>query len=360
MSDTVSKRWVMRVSIKEKRRELGLGSFPTVSLESARMEAAEIRSAAKRGRDLVEERRFKQSKSVTFRQCFDAVYAIKCQQLSNKKARLQWRSTMETYVFPVIGDCPANDVDADQILEVLRPIWFTKPETARRVLQRMEAVFKSASLRGVRERGSPCIGVTQELGCKHRIVVSHRALPYAQVPAFVARLRKSDCLPETRLAFEWLIFTATRSGDARLASWSEIDEKSRNWTIPAERMKARRSHTVPLSERCLEILIEARELHFDETLIFPGTRSGRPLSDMTLTKFMRDAGVDAVPHGFRSSFRTWAGEVFKARHEVAEAALAHQLSDKTEAAYIRATYLEERRELMEKWALFVEGQYPPL
>ena len=330
-----------------------------MSLEGARMEASEIRGAAKRGRDLVEERRLKQSKSVTFRQCFDAVYAIKCQQLSNKKARLQWRSTMETYVFPVIGDCPAGDVDSDQILQVLRPIWFTKPETARRVLQRMEAVFKSATLRGVRERGSPCIGVTQELGCKHRIVVSHPALPYAQVPSFVAHLRKSDCWPETRLAFEWLILTATRSGDTRLASWSEIDEKSRNWTIPAERMKARRSHTVPLSDRCLEILIEARDLHPDEALIFPGTHSGRPLSDMTLTKFMRDAGVDAVPHGFRSSFRTWAGEVFKARHEVAEAALAHQLKDKTEAAYIRATYLEERRELMEKWAQFVLGPFVP-
>ena len=196
-------------------------------------------------------------------------------------------------------------------------------------------------------------------GYKHRIVVSHPALPYAQVPSFVAHLRKSHCWPETRLAFEWLILTATRSGDTRLASWLEIDEKSRNWTIPAERMKARRSHTVPLSQRCLEILVEARDLHPNETLIFPGTRSGRPLSDMTLTKFMRDAGVDAVPHGFRSSFRTWAGEVFKARHEVAEAALAHQLQDKTEAAYLRATYLEERRELMAKWAQFVLGQFSP-
>ena len=355
VSDSGTKRWVVRISIRGRRRELGAGGYPSVSLESARKRATEIRTAAGDGRDITQEHRLTRHCGQTFRQCFETLYVIKCRNLSNKKARLQWRTTMATYVFPLVGDCLVGEVTSGHVLEILEPIWSEKPETARRVLQRMEAVFKSAILRGLRERASPCIGVAQELGVKHRVVVSHRALPYTEVPAFILSLRAAQCRPATRLALEWLILTATRSGDTRLACWSEIDEDKRCWTIPAERAKARRTHMVPLSRRCLEILRETRELHDGQALLFPGTRPGKSLSDMTMTKLMRDARIDAVPHGFRSSFRSWAGDVAKVRREVAEAALAHQIRDKTEAAYVRTTYFEERRALMERWARFAQG-----
>jgi integrase len=351
---TGAKRWVMRVTINDKRRELGLGGYPFVSLEAARKRAAEIREAAKEGRDLIRERRSEQQRTQAFRLCFEEVYDLRRERLSNRKALLQWRSTMETYVLPSIGDLPVAEIQAGHVLAVLRPIWFAKPETGKRVLQRMETVFRSAILRGLRDKASPCIGVQQELGTKHREVVSHRSLPYAAVPAFLVELRKGRGRLSTRLALEWLILTATRSGETRFARWEEIDQTRKIWTIPASRMKARRPHMVPLTTRCLEILEEAGRLRKEESLIFPGTISGRPLSDMTFTKLMRDAGVDAVPHGFRSSFRSWAAEVDKTRHEVAEAALAHTIRGKSEAAYNRANYLEDRRALMTAWATFLQ------
>ena len=294
VADTGAKRWVMRVSIKARRRELGLGGYPSVSLEAARKRAADIRDAAMEVRDVTLERRLQQQRVQTFRQCFEEVYALRRERLSNRKALLQWRSTMETYVYHLIGDLPIAEVDSSHVLKVLKPIWFEKPETAKRVLQRMEAVFKSSILRGLRDKASPCIGVTQELGTRHRNVSSHRALPYAEVPAFVTRLRASHSRPATRLALEWLILTASRSGETRLACWPEIDEQRSIWTIPASRMKAHRAHTVPLPARCLEILREARELRRDE-LLFPGSSPGRPLSDMTMTKFHARCGGRRSP-----------------------------------------------------------------
>jgi integrase len=257
---------------------------------------------------------------------------------------------METYVFPKIGGRPVGDVTHADVLELLKPIWYAKPETAKRVLQRIEAVFKSAILRGQREKASPCIGVAQELGTRHRKVEHHRALPYADVPGFIKQLRRSSVTPATALAFEWLILTATRSSEARGAAWTEIDESNGVWVIPPTRMKAGEEHTVPLSARCLEIAREARVLAPNSALLFPG-RTSKALSDMTMTKVLRDLGLAdrATVHGFRSSFRDWATEVDKCREVVAEAALAHVVRDKTEGAYRRASYLAERRELMERW-----------
>src|SRR5205823_14783044 len=190
------------------------------------------------------------------------------------------------------------------------PIWFDKPETGRRLLQRLEAVFRSAILRGHRERACPCIGVVQELGVRHRTVTNHRSLPYAEVPEFITELRNSKCQPVTRLAFEWLILTATRSGETRLATWAEIDISTALWTLSPDRTKARRKHVVPLPQRCLEILQEARALFPGSDLIFPSTKPSTPLSDMTLTKVLRDMALAdrATPHGFRSSFKNWCAE----------------------------------------------------
>jgi integrase len=348
VSETGAKRWVMRISVRGKRRQLGFGGYPTVSLERAREKAADIRRAVHDGNDLPSRRR---APVVTFRAAFQAYFETKRKSLANRKHVNQWRSTMETYVFPTLGQRPVGDIGADDVLAVLSPIWFEKPETAKRVLQRMEAVFKSAILRGHRERASPCVGVAQELGTRHRKPSNHRALPHTDAPAFVADLRTGK-RSSARLALEWLILTATRSGETRLAAWDEIDEKGALWTIPASRMKARRAHVVPLSARCLAILREARELHPGATLVFPGRKPDAPLSDMTLTKILRDMGYAdrATVHGFRSTFKVWCAEVAKVRDEVSEAALAHVIPEKVRAAYLRTDFLEERRGLMTAWA----------
>jgi integrase len=354
------RRWVLRVTIAGKRHNRGLGPYPLVPLESAREAASDVRRAAREGRDLLAERKQARARSVSFRQAFDHFFAIRRKSLSNAKHLQQWPSTMETYVFPRIGNKPVSEVTHADILAILEPIWFDKPETARRVLQRMELVFKSAILRGQREKASPCIGIAQELGVAHLKVEHHRALPYSEVPAFLKTLLACNSDPITKLAFEWLILTATRSGETRGAQWDEIDIKKALWTIPERRMKGRREHVVPLPPRCLQILKTARALNVGSELLFPGPRTGEELSDMTLTKVLRDIEIAdrATVHGFRSSFRDWATEHDQVREVVAEAALAHAVKDKTEAAYRRAGYLDERRELMRRWARYCQKLSP--
>jgi len=221
-----ARRWQLRVSINGKRLNRGLGAYPLVSLDDARDQASDIRRAARTGRDLIAEEEAQRAMSVTFKQAFESMFELRKKQLSNAKHMGQWTSTMETYVFPTIGKKAVSDVTHADILAILEPIWFEKAETARRVLQRLELVFKSAILRGQREKASPCIGVAEELGVKHLEVEHHRAMPYAEVPGFIQMLRESPCHDVTKLAFEWLILTATRSGETRGAHWDEIDGKA--------------------------------------------------------------------------------------------------------------------------------------
>ena len=351
---TGTKSWVFRYRYNGKRREMGLGAAHAVKLSKARAEAAECRRLLLQGEDPIEVRRraTKPITVVTFRDAFETFYGIRSQTLSNAKHRAQWRSTVETYAFPLIGNRPVADVRTAEILDVLTPIWFAKPETGKRLLQRLEAVFKSAILRGHRERASPCIGVAQELGTRHRAVRNHRSLPFVDVSDFLLQLRASASRVATRLALEWLILTATRSSETRLARWCEVNERTATWTIPAERMKARRSHVVPLPPRCLEILREARAANPGSALIFPGTRPGAPLSDMTFTKVLRDLGFAdrATAHGFRGCFKTWCAEAARARDDVSEACLAHRVRDRVKAAYLHTDFLTERRSLMEAWS----------
>jgi integrase len=287
---------------------------------------------------------------------FESHFAVRRQHLKNAKHVQQWESSMRDYVFPKIGDIPVSEISADDVLDILKPIWFTKPETAGRVLQRMNAIFDSAILRGLRERANPCVGVRAELGTKHRVVKHHPALPWRDVPDFVVGLRSMSALNVTRLALEFLILTACRSGEVRNAPWSEFDIPARLWTIPAERMKGNVEHVVPLSGRALEILAAARELH-DGSLVFPA-KNGSALSDNTLSKLMRDGGIIGCPHGFRSSFKDWAASS-GVRDEVSEAALAHADPNKVRGAYRRTKFLEERVEVMARWAAHVlNGSMP--
>jgi integrase len=361
VSESGAKRWVMRVSVRGKRHQLGLGSFPAVSLERAREKAADIRKAASEGRNILADRRAHKQRVVTFRQAFETFFASKEPTLSNAKHRAQWRSTLESYAFPIIGDRPVADVQPDEILTIVRPIWRSKPETAGRVLQRIDAVLHFSIANTWRERASACLGARQVLGSRRNGEDRHhRFLPYREIPDFVAQLRAGK-RTMTRLALEWVVLTATRSGETRLAHWNEINEMAATWTIPAERMKARRTHVVPLCRRCLEMLREVRALQRGADLIFPSTDLSRPLSDMTMTKLLRDMGVAerATVHGFRSAFKVWCAEVAKVRDEVSEAALAHAIPQKVRAAYLRTDFLEERRELMEEWSAFVAPARTP-
>jgi len=267
---------------------------------------------------------------------------------------------MEAYVFPFIGDIPVSEVTAAQVIEVLKPIWFSKPETARRVLQRIEAVFKWAILCGFREKASPCVGIADNLGTRHREQQHYAAMPWKEVPEFVSMLQQTsrNGWPITRLAFEFLILTVSRSSEVRNAVWVEFDLENSIWTIPKERMKSRKAHRVPLSRRCLQILQEARVLNPDSQLVFEGTKRGRPLSDMTLTKLLRDAGLGkkATAHGFRSAFKNWCAENAKASDEVSEAVLAHTINNRVKAAYLRTDFFDERKSLMEFWSTFCQAK----
>ena len=355
-----TKRWALRVTINGRRVERGLGVYPLVSLEDARRKAEDLRRAARDGRDAqTESKQGRRVQSVSFRQAFDAFFAVRKQQLGNGKHIAQWTTTMETYVMPAIGNRPVADISAAEVLAVLEPIWFSKPETASRVLQRMRAVFDSAILRQSREKANPCTGVVDELDTEHRRVEHHAALPWRDLPAFIVDLRKRQVEPVTRLAFEFLILNASRSGEVRGAVWREIDMGARLWTIPVRdpftgirRLKGDFSHVVPMSPSAIEVLNQARGLHTGD-LVFPSIK-GRPLSDNTFSKLMRDAGIAGTPHGFRSTFKDWCAE-HGVRDEVSEAALSHADPNKVRAAYRRTRYLEERVELMRTWASFVYG-----
>ena len=344
---TGSRRWVLRVTIAGKRHSRGLGPYPVVTLDAAREQAIDVRRAARNGQDLT---RQATASKVTFREAAEAYYELRKPNLTNAKHIAQWPATMRSYVFPRLGDRPVSSITHAEVLGALKPIWHTRPATAKRVLSRVNAVFESAILLGQREKASPTIGVAQQLGVKRREVVHHKAVPHSEVAAFIAMLRACGSDPMTRVAFEFLILTATRSGETRGAMKAEI--QGQLWVIPATRMgKSRQEHRVPLSDRCLVIVEEARFLAPDNPLLFPG-RTGKPLSDMAFLMLLRDNGVDATAHGFRTSFRTWATEVDKCREVVAEAALAHKVRDRVEGAYRRSTYVEERVGLMQRWASY--------
>ena len=336
------RHWSVRVTAGGKRRTLGLGSFPVVTLEEARDKALDIRRAARNGQEL------RRAGTVTFRGAFEAWFEVKQQSLTNAEYVRRVPAIMEARVFPGIGDRPVAEITPPDILAVLRPIWFTQPNLAQRVLQWLELVFRSATVHGQRTSASPCLGVAEVLGAKRREVEHRAALPYQQLPAFIRELRAGQAQPVVKLCLEWTILTAVRSAEARGARWSEISGAW--WSIPKERMaKTRVEHVVPLSPHCLAILEEARALNPGSELVFPGLVG--PLSRNAL---LRATPPGTTVHGMRSSFRDWATEVAKVREPVAEAALAHRVKDQTEAAYRRTDYRDERRGLMEAWASYCE------
>ena len=266
---------------------------------------------------------------------------------SNPKHAAQWQSTLQTYAFPLIGYKAVDAITTADVLEALTPIWTSKAETASRVRQRMETVMDWAVAQGYRLDNPAGRSLLKVLPKTQRLKEHHRALPYAQVPGAVRRVRESTAGRPTKLAFEFLVLTANRSGEVRAAGWTEVDWESATWEIPAVRMKARRPHRVPLSARAIEILGQAWELNDGQGLIFPAARSGKPASEMVFTALLRRLEIPAVPHGFRSSFRDWVAECTATPWAVGEAALAHNVGNSTEAAYMRSDLFDQRRALMD-------------
>ena len=364
ITDKGVKRWKLRLSINGRRVWRGLGPCEQGTLEEVRDLAARARLAAKEGRDLITEERQKKiaapapdTNTPSFADTFDRFWSIKKAQLDNAKAAQQWPNTMRDYVLPHIGERPIDAIMPDEIISTMAPIWHEKPETASRVLQRINAVMDYAIVVRLRE-WNPCAGVKRVLGTQAQAVEHHPSLHWSDVPRFVKeRLREGSARPMTRLCFEFAVLCAGRSKEAREATWDEIDMAGTVWTIPASRMKAKRPHEVPLSQRALEVLKRAKALAGEKDatkgspLVFPAPGGRGALSDNVLSKLCRTAGEPCTPHGFRSSFRTWAAEHGVPR-EIAETCLAH-IAGEVERAYQRGSLVEIRRPVMERWSRFV-------
>ena len=347
-----AKRWLLRIVVQGHRRDIGLGGVALVSLAEAREKALAYRKQAREGGDPLAERRRAKVALPSFAEAAEQVHADHKASWNNEKHAAQWITTLRTYANPHLGTRRVDQVATPDVLRALSPIWLTKPETARRVRQRISTVLDWAKAAGHRSGDNPVEGVERGLPKQGEREEHHAALPYAEVPGFVARLRSSNQGELARLAFEFLILTAARTGEVLGAEWSEVDVGQALWTVPASRMKARREHRVPLSERAIAILQRARELDGRGNIVFPGRQLGKPLSNMVFLMLLRRMQLPITAHGFRSSFRDWAAEATSLPREVAEMALAHTIENKVEAAYRRGDLLVKRRELMEQWSTF--------
>jgi len=347
-----AKKWLQRYTFNGRRREIGLGSAKIVSVATARKKAYQNLVIVSEGKDPIEDN--KQDKIIPkFEEAARTVYEANRPTWRNAKHAAQFITTLETYAFPVIGNMPVKDINSTHVLQILSPIWVTKSETARRIRQRLSTVFKWCVAKQWRVDDPADIAIAQALPSQKKKVTHRKSISYNEVADFLDTVSKSSAGLNTKLGIEFLILTATRSGEVRNARWDEVDGSL--WTIPAERMKAEVAHRIPLPSRCMEILASAKEISQGSGYIFEGTKPNKPLSENTFNKLMKELGLDVHAHGFRTSFRTWTQEKTNYPREIAEAALAHSLSDKAEAAYARSDLLEKRAEMMEAWAQFLSA-----
>lgn len=349
-----SRQWVQRLMVRGRRREIGLGSPPVVPLAKAREKARENKRIAHEGGDPLAEKHAAEA-ALTFEEAARKVRAMHAPTWRNEKHRQDFIRSLELYAFPMLAKRKVADVSPADVLAVLTPIWTEKPETARRVRQRIGTVMKWGVAQGWRI-DNPAESIGKALPKHDRKVAVHRkALPHSEVAACIAAVKASGAWLATKLALEYLVLTACRSGEVRGARWEEIDAAAGVWQIPASRMKMKLPHRVPLSPRALEILHAAEAFRDGSGLVFPSPR-GKPLSDMTLSKLVKELGFNADVHGFRTSFRTWAQERTHYPREVAEAALAHAVGDAVERAYARSDVFEKRRRLMTQWADYLSSR----
>jgi integrase len=362
IAPTGSARWILRIQANGKRRDIGVGGARDTTLAEARARAAELRRAVRAGHDPIAERQVAKARArgvLSFRQCAEAVCEEHRPSWRNAKHAAQWMASLEAHVFPRLGEVKVNEVSGPMIRDILAEIWLTVPETARRVRQRIGTTLNWAHAKGLRDAEAPMAAVSKGLPRQPKQNHHFQAMKWAKVPSFISDLRaRADVGEVVRAAVEFAVLTAARSGEVRGMTWGEADFMAAEWRIPPGRMKAGREHVVPLSEAAIAVLERMRALRTSDhpaTLIFGGRKAGAPLSDMTLTKALKRMGIEATMHGFRSSFRDWTAEETSFPKEIAEAALAHAVKDKVEAAYARSDHLEKRRQLMETWGAFVIG-----
>ena len=346
-----TRSWIQRLLIRGRRRELGLGSLALVSLAEAREKALANRKLARQGGDPLAEKRRSQA-IPTFAEAAMRVLEQKQGGWRNPRHAREWLSSLRRFAFQRIGKMPVSEVTSADVLEILTPLWHRKAATARRVRQRLRAVAEWAVAMEFRI-DNPCDRIGPVLGPQQDVTEHMQALPHREVAAVIRTVRVSPALPAARLALEFLVLTAARWGEVRWAEWEEIDRSGRVWTVPARRAKTNRRHRVPLCGRALEILEAAQALGEGAGPLVFTHGGGRPMHDSQLRRLLRELGIAAVPHGFRSSFRDWAGEETDHPREVIEAALAHVVRNRVEAAYARSDLFERRRLLMDDWAHYL-------
>ena len=358
-----ARSWILRVVVGDKRRDMGLGGYPDIGVADARQKAREARLKIEQGVDPILLR--KQAKSElmalqatdkTFEQAAGEYIKIHADSWSNDKHRKQWESTLAAYAFPVVGKLSLRDIRQEHILKILEPIWTTKTETATRVRGRMESILDWAKVKGLRSGENPAAWkghLDHMLPAPTRLKkVEHlTAVPVREMPDFMIKLRQAA--GTAAQALEFLILTAARSGEVRGITWQEVSLEDALWIVPAERMKMKREHRVPLSDRAVSILKSQPRID-ENPLVFPAPR-GSQMSDATMSAVLKRMGIDATVHGFRSSFRDWCGDYTNYPRDLAEQCLAHGADDPVEAAYRRGDALERRREIMNEWSKFVAG-----
>jgi integrase len=355
MAKTGGRAWSYRFTFNGRARTMGLGGFPRVSLEQARAKATEARFLARQGADPIAQRKDiaagRNGRSMTFRAVADALINDLRHSWRSPKSETQWRQTLADFVYPTIGSKDVASVTKSDIVKILRPIWLTKAETAKRLRARIEQILARATAHDMRQGDNPAaLGLMTHLlprSNRTRTVKHHPALAYVDMPAFMRQLRDHDDIAAR--ALEFCILTAARSAEVLGARWSEIDTKAREWTVPADRMKAGTAHVVPLSNVTLALLMS---LPRDHEFVFAGA-NGRRLQADSMRQILRRIGRDDVTvHGFRSSFRDWASEETAHEHATCERALAHAVDNRVEAAYHRTKLIEKRRALMNDWSNF--------
>ena len=365
VKESGARSWVYRFMLQGKSRDVGLGAAGQggISLADARDKAAALRLQVKSGTDPLAERQREAAEAlasaqaaqvagITFKAVAETYIGANEASWRNDKHRQQWRNTLASYVYPIVGELPVADIATAHVLKILEPIWQDKPETAARIRGRIEAVLDAAKARGYREGENPARWrghIAQILPPRSRLSRGHhKAMPYDAVPAFMAKLREREAM--AALALEFVILTATRTSEVLGATWAEVDLDKAIWTVPASRMKAGKEHRIPLSARAVEILEAVKPL--DKVSLFPADKGGK-LSTMAMSMLLRRMKLDCTVHGFRSGFRDWAAECTGYAHEVCEMALAHVIGNKSEAAYRRGDMFDKRRRLMDDWATYL-------
>lgn len=368
VSASGSKSWVLRFSLNKRAREMGLGSISDRTLAEAREQARKYRQMLSEGIDPIAQRQAQKASNLqatmqrrTFEQCAREYFALHEQGWKNAKHAAQWINTLAAYAFPIFGTKDVSDVSKADIMRALEPIWAIKTETASRVRQRIRAVLDWAAARDYRTGHDPHIWdqIARSLpkGKDIKKSLHFASCPYTSVYDTLHSIKQSSAAESTKLAIEFIVLTAARSGEVRGARWTEIDFEGKRWIIPPERMKAAREHRVPLSPRAIEILEARRASANGSELIFASERN-KPYSDMAFTMLLRRMGFEFTIHGFRSTFRDWSAEQTAFPREVCEAALAHVTKDATEAAYFRSDLFEKRRQLMDAWATYCGTEKP--